>query len=159
MKNIYKIRVCLLFVRVQVLILRMVFFLDIEQVSTLSASITLTLMTTVFLSICVCHWATDFTKWWTPPGCVLAWMVQHWLYTLQLLWPPNYYDPPIIMTPTIIVTHKIWFRLIMDINILWSFCERRWAERSVAPSWELPSAVTYGNTRQLISRLVLVLGT
>ena len=81
-------------------------FFYIEKVSLLGASITLTLMTTIFLSICVCHWATDFTKWLTPPSCVLAWIVQHWIYTLQLLWHP------IMMTPTIILTHEVLFRLI-----------------------------------------------
>ena len=44
--------------------------------------------TAIFLSISWCHWAIDLTKWWTPPNCLLTWMV-------QLLWQTT-----IIMTPT-----------------------------------------------------------
>ena len=35
--------------------------------------------------------------------------------------PANYYDHPIIVTPSIILTHEAWFRLVMDITIFWSY--------------------------------------
>ena len=68
----------------------------------------LTLMPSIFLSICVYNCTINFIKCWTQPNCVLAWMVLNWIQTPKLIWPP------INMTP------KIWFRLVTEITVVFS---------------------------------------
>ena len=67
-------------------------------------------------------------------------------------------DPSFYLAPTVLTVRKR--PIYVEIPFVsYDHCERRWAKRSVACSQKPPSAITYGNTQEGISRLVLILGT
>ena len=52
-------------------------------------------------------------KWWTP------WFVCFPEWCIIECRLPKYCDPQINMNPSFIMIHGVWFRLIMDITIVW----------------------------------------